>query len=42
MAGNNEKKRFIAGCGSVNVDLIFSGIEALPEEGRSYTGKTFP
>ena len=41
MAGNNEKKRFIAGCGSVNVDLIFSGIEALPEEGEELYGKNF-
>ena len=41
MAGNNEKKRFIAGCGGVNVDLIFSGLERIPAEGEELYGKKF-
>ena len=41
MAGNNEKKRFIAGCGGVNVDLIFSGLPRIPAEGEELYGNKF-
>ena len=41
MAGNNEKKRFIAGCGGVNVDLIFAGIPRIPSEGEELYGNRF-
>ena len=41
MAGNNEKKRFISGCGGVNVDLIFSGLPRIPGEGEELYSKEF-
>ena len=41
MAGNSGKKRFIAGCGGVNVDLIFSGIPRIPAEGEELYGNKF-
>ncbi len=39
MAGNN--KGFVAGAGSVNVDLIFSGLPRVPEEGRELFAQEF-
>ena len=41
MAGNNDGKRFIAGCGGMNVDLIFSGIPRIPAEGEELYGNKF-
>ena len=41
MAGNNEKKRFIAGCGGTNVDLIFAGLPRIPAEGEELYGDSF-
>lgn len=38
MAGN---ERFVAGAGSVNVDLIFSGLPRVPEEGRELFAQGF-
>ena len=39
--GDNKKERFIAGCGGVNVDLIFSGIPRIPAEGEELYGSRF-
>lgn len=41
MAGNNTEKRFIAGCGRVNVDLIFSGMPGIPGEGEELYADRF-
>ena len=41
MDGNNKEKSFIAGCGGVNIDLIFSGIPRLPDEGEEVYGTQF-
>lgn len=39
MAGSN--KGFVSGAGSVNVDLIFSGLPRIPEEGRELFAQGF-